>query len=123
MAQAKKPTTTKSPISSMGLTFESGNPANYPIAYGDNIWDIAQQNSELADKLGGVGQYDQHTINEVFAGGISKIAETIQSLAQLPANPKKGDTYRIREATTATVREYADNVIPAADWRLFTAVL
>ena len=120
MAQAKKPTTAKSPISSMGLTFESGNPANYPIAYCDNIWDIAQQGTELAEKLGGIGQYDQHTINEMFAGGISKIAETIQSLAQLPANPKKGDTYRIREATTATVREYEDKAFNPDGWRLLT---
>jgi hypothetical protein len=82
MATPKKNNIVKSPISSMGLTFESGNPAEYPIAYSDNIWDLvrAATSPNLADTLGVDGQYDQHTINEVLAEKISLLAAVVAAL-------------------------------------------
>lgn len=80
MATPKKQSTTKSPVSSMGLTFESGNPDNYPIAYVDNVWDIAAANSQLALKLGNSGQFDQHTINEDLATAARTNAAAIETL-------------------------------------------
>jgi len=80
MATPKKQSTTKSPVSSMGLTFESGNPDNYPIAYVDNVWDIAAANSQLALKLGNSGQFDQHTINEDLATAARANAAAIETL-------------------------------------------
>ena len=78
MATPKKQSTTKSPVSSMGLTFESGNTADYPIAYSDNVWDIAVANTQLALKLGNSGQFDQHTINEDLAAAAQ--ATTVETV-------------------------------------------
>lgn len=76
MATPKDNTTTKKAVSSMGMTFESGNPATYPIAYDDNVWDNVFEGSELASILGGSGQFDQHVINETLAEKINAAATT-----------------------------------------------
>ncbi len=51
----------------MPLSFKPSSPSSFPIAYGDNIWDIAQDGSALAALTEAIGQFDQHTINELFA--------------------------------------------------------
>ena len=67
MATPKKETTTKVEQTGMGLSFKSANPDAFPIAYSDEVWDVADEDSALADAMGAEGQFDQSAVNERMA--------------------------------------------------------
>ena len=67
MSTPKKETTEKTSQFGFGLTFKSANPADYPVTYQDDVWDVVQPDSNLNTVMGEPGQYDQHTINEELA--------------------------------------------------------
>ena len=72
----KKDTIDKASQFGFGLTFKSSNQNDYPVAYQDDIWDVADENTKLKELMGQVGQYDQHTINEELAKEIqTKLTE------------------------------------------------
>ena len=75
---AKRNDVTKVTQTSMGLSFASANPAEFPIAYQEELWDRAEADSELAKLMGNgsAGQYDQHAINEALAGAAGGAADT-----------------------------------------------
>ena len=52
--------------------------SRFPISYADNIWDVANIGSTLAALTGSTGQYDQHTINELFAQFIVQISQVLE---------------------------------------------
>ena len=55
-------------ISSLPFTLQSGNPEEYPIAYGDNVWDEVNPNGPLSTVLSsGKTSATQHEINEWLA--------------------------------------------------------
>lgn len=59
--------TNKVSQNSLGLSFTPSNPNEFPIAYADNVWDIVNSETNLSELLENIGQFDQHTINELFA--------------------------------------------------------
>lgn len=67
---AKKNNLTKVTQTNFGLSFASANPAEYPVAYQEELWDIARDGSALANLMGGVGQYDQSAINEAIINSL-----------------------------------------------------
>lgn len=67
MTTPKIDTTNKVDQQNMGLSMKSSNPNEFPILYNDDVWDVIEENSALAEKLGGGGQFDQHQINEALA--------------------------------------------------------
>ena len=104
MATPINPNTSKNVVSSMGSTFESGNPNEYPIAYDDNVWDVVtNEDTEMKELLGGIGQFDQHTINKNLA---------TKSQSKSVANIKVGNT-TIQSSTTSDTLELVggNNVI------------
>jgi hypothetical protein len=62
-----KPNTNKVSQTSLGLSFSSSSPDDFPIVYADNVWDVVNSGTNLAELLENIGQFDQHTINELFA--------------------------------------------------------
>ena len=72
MATPKIDNSTKIEQSGFGISFKSANPAEYPIAYQDDLWDVVDKTSNLAKVLNtqSDGQYDQHSINEELSKGI-----------------------------------------------------
>jgi hypothetical protein len=67
MSQPLNPNTNKVPQSLFPLSLKPSSPTSFPLAYGDNIWDVVQEGSSLAELTEAIGQFDQHTINELFA--------------------------------------------------------
>lgn len=63
----KSESTTKVYQNTLGLSVAPSNPDEFPIVYADNIWDVAENGSKLAELLENIGSFDQHTINELFA--------------------------------------------------------
>jgi len=59
--------TNKVSQSSLGLSLAPSNPNEFPIVYADNVWDVVNSETNLAELLENIGQFDQHTINELFA--------------------------------------------------------
>lgn len=51
--------------------------SRFPIAYADNVWDVAGVGSSLSALTEGTGQYDQHTLNELFAYTIAGLIQTL----------------------------------------------
>lgn len=77
----KKTGTTKQ-AKGLALTLAPSDPNSAPLAYSDDIWDVANENTALAEtmlesgaapsgSLTGVGQYSQSEINEVLAEGVN----------------------------------------------------
>lgn len=79
MATSKTSTTTKNEKAGIGLTL-SPAASSYPIAYVEDTWDVAGTNSSLQEVMGGVGQYDQSSINETFAEKLSTLESSAASL-------------------------------------------
>lgn len=67
MSNPLNPNTNKVPQSLFPLSLKPSSPTSFPLAYGDNIWDVVQEGSSLAELTEAIGQFDQHTINELFA--------------------------------------------------------
>lgn len=67
MSNPVNPSTDKVTQTRFPLSLAPSSPTTFPIAYADNIWDVAAAGSTLAFLLEGPGQYDQHTINEALA--------------------------------------------------------
>lgn len=63
----KSENTEKVQQSNLGLSLAPSDPNAFPIVYSDNVWDIAESGSKLAELLNSTGQFDQHTINEFLA--------------------------------------------------------
>lgn len=85
----KKDTIDKASQFGFGLTFKSSNQADYPVAYQEDIWDVAAPNTKLKELMGQVGQYDQHVINEELALATSDIktaATTAKNIISSAAN-------------------------------------
>ena len=61
------PSTDKKTQTLVPLTFSSSAPSSYPFAYVDNLWDVVREGSNLAQLTEAIGQFDQHTINELLA--------------------------------------------------------
>lgn len=59
------------------LSLKPSNDEEFPISYADNIWDVVGVGSTLAALTQGTGQYDQHTINELFAQAIVGLYQTL----------------------------------------------
>lgn len=59
------------------LSLKPSNDEEFPISYADNIWDVANIGSTLAALTGSTGQYDQHTLNELFAYTIAGLIQTL----------------------------------------------
>ena len=69
MASKKTSDTTKNTKTQLGLTLAPAA-STYPISYVEDNWDVVTDaSSALGVRLGGTGQYDQHTINEALASG------------------------------------------------------
>lgn len=68
----KKPDIEKISQNTIPASITASNPNDFPIVYGDDIWDVAISGSGLANLMGNIGQYDQHSINEALAnnGGV-----------------------------------------------------
>jgi hypothetical protein len=85
----KKDTIDKASQFGFGLTFKSANQDDYPVAYQEDIWDVADENTKLKELMGQVGQYDQHVINEELASATSDIktaADTAKNIISSAAN-------------------------------------
>lgn len=67
MSEPVNPSTNKVKQSLFPLSLQPSSPTSFPLAYGDNIWDVAEDGSSLAEQMGEEGQYDQHSINESLA--------------------------------------------------------
>lgn len=67
MSNPVNPGTNKVPQSLFPLSLKPSSPTSFPLAYGDNIWDVVHEGSSLAELTEAIGQFDQHTINELFA--------------------------------------------------------
>lgn len=63
----KSENTTKTSQEYLGVSLRPSDPNSFPIVYADDVWDIAVSETNLAELLGNIGQFDQHTINELFA--------------------------------------------------------
>ena len=72
------PSTDKVRQASLMLSLKPSDDEMFPIAYADNIWDVANIGSTLAALTGSTGQYDQHTINELFAQFIVQISQVLE---------------------------------------------
>lgn len=68
----KKPDIEKISQNTIPASITASNPNDFPIVYGDDIWDVAISGSGLANLMGNIGQYDQHSINESLASGIGE---------------------------------------------------
>ena len=68
-----KPSTDKVPQRYYPLSLVPSNDEEFPLAYADNIWDVVQQGTSLAELTGAIGQFDQHTINELLAALILQL--------------------------------------------------
>lgn len=73
MTDPVKPTIEKVTLSYIPLTLNSSDPESYPFAYVDNLWDVVLQGSSLAALTECIGQFDQHTINELLAAMILQL--------------------------------------------------
>lgn len=62
--------TTKVSQSSFNMSFSPSNPDEFPIVYSDDVWDIAEIGSKLAELIDNTGTYDQHALNELFAATV-----------------------------------------------------
>lgn len=71
------PSTDKKTQTLVPLTFGSSAPSSYPFAYVDNLWDVVREGSNLAQLTEAIGQFDQHTINELLATLILQIITLI----------------------------------------------
>lgn len=49
------------------LSLKPSNDEEFPLAYADNLWDVVHDGSALAQLTEAIGQFDQHTINELLA--------------------------------------------------------
>ena len=63
----KSESTTKVYQNTLGLSVAPSNPDEFPIVYADNVWDVVNSGTNLSELLENIGQFDQHTINELFA--------------------------------------------------------
>lgn len=59
------------------LSLKPSNEQQFPIAYADALWDVAIDGSALAALAEGTGQFDQHTVNELFAQAIASFAQAL----------------------------------------------
>lgn len=67
--------------------------ARFPISYADNIWDVADIGSTLSALTGGTGQYDQHTLNELFAYTIVSLMQTLELIWRgIGEDPQPGNS-------------------------------
>lgn len=98
----KKPDTTKVSQNTIPASLTASNPNEFPIVYGDDIWDVVAGGSSLATLIGNTGQYDQHSINEVLANTTSVASnihyeyDTTESVFDSGTNkgiPSVGTTY------------------------------
>lgn len=67
MSNPVNPSTNKVPQSLFPLSLKPSSPSSFPLAYCDNLWDVVQEGSSLAELTEAIGQFDQHTINELLA--------------------------------------------------------
>ena len=79
----KKDTVDKASQFGFGLTFKSSNQADYPVAYQEDIWDVAAENTKLKELMGQIGQYDQHAINEELATMLSEMQRPIGDISTI----------------------------------------
>lgn len=77
MSNPVNPGTNKVPQSLFALSLKPSSPTSFPLAYGDNIWDVVHEGSCLAELTEAIGQFDQHTINELFAMLIIQLQQLI----------------------------------------------
>lgn len=98
----KKPDTTKVSQNTIPASLTASNPNEFPIVYGDDIWDVVGSGSSLASLIGNTGQYDQHSINEALANNTSAASnihydyDTTESVFDSETNkgiPSAGNTY------------------------------
>lgn len=74
------PSTNKVDQSYLPLSLKPSSPSRFPISYSDGIWDIVDSGSELSILTGKTGQFDQHTINELFGSNINEIFSSISEI-------------------------------------------
>lgn len=77
MSEPVNPSTEKVEQSFLPISLKPSS-ARFPISYADAIWDIANIGSTLSALTQGTGQFDQHTINELFAQLIVSIQQTLE---------------------------------------------
>ena len=63
----KQETMEKVEQTSLAISIKSSSPNSFPTAYGDDIWDVVDQDSSLFSVLDSSGQFSQHQINEALA--------------------------------------------------------
>lgn len=66
MSNPVNPSTQKVEQSFLPLSLKPSAPNRFPISYADNIWDVVNEGS-LSSLTEALGQFDQHTINELLA--------------------------------------------------------
>ena len=62
------------------LSFAPSNSTEFPIAYGDDVWDISRNDSSLYDVMGSEGSFTQHDINENISKGLLKSQTDLTSI-------------------------------------------
>lgn len=129
---AKKNNVTKVTQTNFGLSFASANPAEYPVAYQEELWDRAAEGSALAALMGGVGQYDQSSINEAIVNALGgqqnnndnsetsvlTIRERLLLNGQIPALPNESELFFehwIREEYDEHGNPYLRMTMPPTD--------
>ena len=71
------PSTEKVEQSFLPISIKPSAPSRFPISYSDNIWDVVNIESTLSGLTGNAGQFDQHTLNELFANQIYALLQSV----------------------------------------------
>lgn len=80
MSVPVNPSTDKVRQSYFPLSLRPSNEDEFPIAYGDNLWDVVPSGSPIAALAGNTGQFDQHSINELMARSIILLQQFTNSV-------------------------------------------
>ena len=104
-----KDTTTKNTQNGFGLTLKSANQTDYPVLYGEDIWDVAEDGTDLAALMGKAASYSQTEINEKLAGNAG--AASIIYVADLPETGDENALYIMydEDFNRSDLYTYVDN--------------
>lgn len=76
------------------LSLKPSNDEEFPLSYADNIWDVVRIGSTLSALTKNTGQFDQHTLNELFAQLLVEITEAIEVIwQQIDPDPPTHDDF------------------------------